>query len=159
VNTVFSTVIARLITLMIILLLPVGCATLTPEFDPPKVTVESVKALPSRDMGPRFEIKLRVVNPNQQALDIAGISYAIEIFDKELVNGVANDVPVIEGYSEETVDLEAGINMFQILRLLAELGQVNASAPSLDYRFTAKIDFNGFIPTQRVEETGSIALN
>ena len=44
----------------------------------------------------------------------------------------------------------------QLLRLLAGIGM--EPTDSLDYRFTAKIDFNGFIPTQRIEETGSFTL-
>jgi LEA14-like dessication related protein len=144
------------VLLTVLALIQSGCASLTPDFDPPKVTVESINALPSQDVGPRFEIKLRVLNPNKQSLDIAGISYAVELLGKELVSGATNEVPVIEGYSEEVVTLEAGINMFQLLRLLADLGQANTS--SLEYRFTAKLDFNGFIPTQRVEETGTLSL-
>ena len=133
-----------------------GCAALTPEFDAPKVTVESVDSFPSTGGGPRFGIKLRVANPNKQALDIAGISYTVEIMGKDLVSGVTNDVPLIEGYSEEVVSLEASINMFQFLRLIAGLGK--SSSDALEYRFSAKIDFNGFIPTQRVEETGVLNL-
>ena len=109
-----------------------GCATLNPDFDPPKVSVDSVRSLASQDVGPRFEIKLRVSNPNTQTLNIAGISYTIELLGKELVSGVTNDVPVIEGYSEEVVTLEAGINMFQVLRLLADLGQVSANKTRLN---------------------------
>lgn len=134
----------------------VGCASLTSDLDPPKVTVESFRNLPSQDIGPRFEIKLRVSNPNKQTLDIVGISYTIDVMDKELISGVTNEVPVIEPYSEEVVTLEAGVHMFQLLRLLTGLGK--SSADSLDYRFAAKIDFRGFIPTQRVEETGSLSL-
>ena len=104
-----------------------GCAGLTPEMDPPKVTVESVEGLPSSGGGPRFKIKLRVTNPNKQTLDIAGISYSIEVLDRELLSGVTNDVPVIEGYSEEIVTLEAGINLFQFLRLLACLGKITTN--------------------------------
>lgn len=133
-----------------------GCAGLTPEMDPPKVTVESVERLPTSAGGPRFKIKLRVTNPNKPTLDIAGISYSIEVLDRELLSGVTNDVPVIEGYSEEVVTLEAGINLFQFVRLLAGLGKTATDA--LDYRFSAKIDFNGFVPTQRVEETGVLNL-
>lgn len=133
-----------------------GCASLTSEMDPPTVTVESFRNLPSQDIGPRFEIKLRVANPNKQTLDIVGISYTIDVMDKELISGVTNEVPVIEPYSEEVVTLEAGIHMFSVLRLLAGLGK--SSADTLDYRFAAKIDFRGFIPTQRVEETGSLSL-
>ncbi len=134
----------------------VSCASFSPEFDPPKVTVESFRALPSNGVGPRFEIKLRVANPNKQTLDIAGISYSIDLLDKELLSGVTNDVPVIAGYSEEEVVLEASVSLSQVLPLLIGLGRNQSEA--LDYRFSAKIDFNGFMPTQRVEETGTIAL-
>lgn len=116
-----------------------------------------MKSLPSEDIGPRFEIKLRVSNPNNQTLDIAGISYTIDFLDRELVSGVTSDIPIIEAYSEEVVTLEAGVNMFQILRVLTSLGK--ATTESLEYRFAAKIDFNGFIPTQRVEEVGVLSLN
>jgi LEA14-like dessication related protein len=133
-----------------------GCASITPDLDPPKVTLESFRALPTQGSAPRFEIKLRVVNPNKQTLDIAGISYSVELLDKELISGVTNDIPIIEGYSEEVVTLEAGLQLFQLMRLLTSLGS-NAS-DSLEYRFSAKIDFNGFVPTQRIEETGEITL-
>ena len=139
------------------LLMLSNCASITPDLDPPKVTLESFRALPSQGNAPRFEIKLRVVNPNKQTLDIAGISYSVELLDKELISGVTNDIPIIEGYSEEVVTLEAGLQLFQLMRLLTSLG--SSASDSLEYRFSAKIDFNGFVPTQRIEETGEITLN
>ena len=134
-----------------------GCATLMTEMDPPRVTLENFRSLPSDGGGPRFEIKLRVQNPNEQSLDIAGISYTIELLGKEVMSGGSNDVPVIDGYSEEVVTLEAGLQLFQILRLLASLGQSPTDA--LEYRFAAKIDFKGLVPTQRVEKSGEGTLN
>jgi LEA14-like dessication related protein len=144
------------ITCLFLLVTLSGCASLQPDLDPPKVSLESFKSLPSETGAPRFEIKLRVANPNKQTLDIAGISYSIELLGKELISGVTNDVPVIEAYTEEVITLEAGLQLFQLVRLLASLGQTQADA--LDYRFLAKIDFNGFIPTQRIEEAGQITL-
>ncbi len=85
---------------LLVLLVLIGCSTVMPDLDPPKVSVESVESLPAEGGSPRFRIKLRVVNPNTQALDIAGISYGVEILDREVVTGVTNDVPLIEGYSE-----------------------------------------------------------
>lgn len=133
-----------------------ACASIVPDTDPPKVSLESFKALPSEGGAPRFEIKLRIANPNTQALDIAGISYTVEILDKELISGVTNEVPRIEGYTEEVVTVEAGIQLFQLVQLLAGLGQTTTD--SLDYRLSAKVDFNGFMPTQRIEESGSLTL-
>lgn len=139
------------------LLFVCGCATVMPDLDPPKVSVDSVESMSSPTGTPRFKIKLRVANPNQQTLDIAGISYGIEILDEEVISGVTNDVPVIEGYSEEVVTLEAGLQVFQIVRLVSKLG--GAGSDALEYKFTAKIDFNGLVPTQRIEEKGELTLN
>lgn len=133
-----------------------GCAGLATKMDPPSVSLESFTSLPSDGAGPRFEIKLRVQNPNEQRLDIAGVSYSIELMGKEVVSGVTNEVPTIDGYSEEVVTLQASLKLFQLLRLFAELGQTPAE--ELTYRFAAKIDFRGLVPTQRVEETGQITL-
>lgn len=134
-----------------------GCPTLIPEVDLPKISLESFRPLPSDSAVPRFEIKLRIVNPNRQSFDIAGISYGVEIQGKELISGVTNEVPVLAAYFEEVVTLDAGLQGFQLVRLLAGAGKV--AGDSLDYRFTAKVDFNGFVPTQWVEETGSFTLN
>ena len=146
----------RLYLVMALLALLAGCASVFPEVDPPKVSLESFKNLPGEGGAPRFEIKLRIANPNKQSLDIAGISYSVDILDKELISGVTNEVPLIKGYTEEVVTLEAGLQLFQLVRLLAGLGQ--EPTDNLAYRFSAKIDFNGFVPTQRIEESGSINL-
>ena len=142
--------------ILLLALLLAGCASLTSELDPPNVTLDSFSSLPSEGGGPRFQIKLRVQNPNKQELDIAGISYSIALLDREVITGVTNEVPVIAPYSEEVVTLEAGLNLVQLLRLLTSVGRTQGD--SIAYRFAAKIDFNGFIPTQRVEETGDITL-
>ncbi len=142
--------------LLFSLALLAGCSTLVAEYDPPNVTLESFRSLPAQGGAPRFEIRLRIANPNKEALDIAGIAYSVTVRDRELISGVSNDVPRIAGYTDEVVTLEAGLSVFQMVRLLADLGM--DASDTLDYRLSAKIDFNGFVPTQRVEETGSIAL-
>lgn len=146
----------RLIVSLLCLLALTGCATLTADLDPPTVTVENVESLPGSGSTPRFLITLRITNPNKQALDIVGVSYSLALLNKEVISGVTNEVPRIEAYSEETVKLEAGIRLFELLRLLAGLGLEKTD--ELEYKFQAKIDFEGFMPTQRVEEAGVISL-
>lgn len=143
------------LSLFLLVLLVTGCATLT-DFDPPRVSMESLRVLPSEGSVPRFEIKLRVSNPNTEALDIAGVSYSLELLGRELLHGVTKDVPMIDGYGEGVITLNASVQMLQVLRLLASFG-TQMDQP-LEYRFLAKVDFNGFAPTQRVEETGEITL-
>ena len=145
----------RLSLVISLALILMGCTTVTGDMDPPKVTVENVEASPT-DGTPRFLITLNIVNPNKQALDIAGVSYSIDIMGKELVTGVTNQVPKIEPYSEQQVELEAGVRLFELVRLLAGLGM--EPTDELEDQFEAKIDFHGWMPTQRVDETGVISL-
>ncbi|MEP4484915.1 MAG: LEA type 2 family protein [Halioglobus sp.] len=154
-NNLVRLPICKLFALLLLVTLA-GCASLVPSMDPPKVTVENIRSLPVEGSGPRFLLTVRVVNPNEQSLDIAGISYEIELMDRELVTGVANDIPVIEGYSERSIDLEAGVNLFEFLRLLASLGR--SPTDVINYKVTAKVDFRGLVPTQRVEKTGEIGV-
>jgi LEA14-like dessication related protein len=147
---------AARLTLAVALLILSACASVVPQLDPPQVTLDSFRALPAQEGAPRFEILLRIANPNQQTLDIAGISYTVELLGAELVSGVTNEVPAIEGYTEEVVRIESSLKLFQLLKLLATLGR--EPGDSLDYRLLAKIDFRGLIPTQRLEEHGEITL-
>ena len=131
-----------------------ACATLTGDLDPPQITIENVESLPDSGSTPRFLITLRIANPNKQALDIVGVSYSMELLGKELMEGVSNEIPRIEPYGEGEVKVVASLKLFQLLRLFASLGQ--EPTESIEYKVSAKIDFAGLIPTQRVEETGGI---
>ena len=130
----------RVLSALLLTLFLAGCAGLGPA-----------------DSGPRFRIVLRIANPNAQALDIAGISYGIALLERELVSGVTNQVPTIAGYTEEQVTIDAGVNLLEVLKLLGSLGR--ARSDTLEYRFTAKIDFRGLLPTQYVEDSGVLRLN
>ncbi len=133
-----------------------SCTSLRSEIDPPKVSLESFRHLESDSGAPRFEMQVRIANPNKTELDIVGIAYGVEILGRELVSGVTNEVPVIEPYGDAVVTLEAGLQLFQIVRLLTSLG--TTSAETLEYSFSAKIDFRGLVPTQRISEKGEINL-
>lgn len=146
----------KLLSLLVGFILLAGCTGITSDLDPPKVNLISIRSLPVQGETPKFEIRLRVINPNQQQLDIAGISYSVALLGQELVAGVANDIPPISGYDEGIVTLQAELQILEVLRLLTSLGA--SGSEHLDYRFTAKIDFKGFIPTQRIEDSGQITL-
>ena len=145
------------LTFLLIAALVSGCASLMSDTDPPKVTLESFRALPSEGGAPRFEMQLRILNPNNTDLNIVGISYTVALLDKELIAGVTNDVPPIEAYGEGVVTLEAGLQLFELMRLFVVLGQ--EPTDTLEYKFAAKIDFAGLMPTQRIEDTGEFTLN
>ena len=147
---------ARLAPFMVAAML-CACATLSPDYEQPTVTLNSFRAIPSEGMVPAFEIGLRIINPNSQALNLEGIVYTISLEGYELVKGVGKDFPVIEGYSEGVVTLTASANLLAGIRFVGDMMQNKGE--SLEYEFKAKLDLGGLYPSIKVKEAGQINLN
>ncbi len=133
-----------------------ACASLSPGYEEPTVTLSSFKALPSEGMVPAFEIGLRIINPNSQALNLNGIVYTISLEGYELVKGVGKDFPVIDGYSEGEVKLTAAANLLAGIRFVGDMMQ--SQRESMEYEFKAKLDLGGLYPSIRVRESGKIDM-
>jgi len=133
-----------------------ACATMSPGFETPSVTVSSFKTVPAESGMPKFEIGLRVLNPNSEALELKGVAYTISVEDRELIKGVGNDLPVIEGYGEGEFTVTAAASLFEGAMLLKDL--VNKPQDALSYSFEAKLDVGTFIPAIRVKDEGEFSL-
>ena len=133
-----------------------GCAGLTPGWETPTVTVKSVRAIPSQGVLPEFEIDLHVVNPNREKLKLAGVSYTVSLEGHELIKGVGNDLPVIEGYGEGDITLNASADLFAGVGLIREL--MSTQKNTLSYEFEAKLDPGALRPSIRVKDTGKVSL-
>lgn len=134
-----------------------GCAGFGPGREPPTVSVQSFRAVPGEGGGlPAFEIGLVVLNPNPEPLRLQGVAYSIRLDGQPLIDGVSNDMPVIEGYGQGTVTLDAAVNVLGGIRLLNSL--MRSPRQTFDYEFSAKLDPVGFSRNIRVTESGRIDL-
>lgn len=148
--------IQKFMVLLVALMLG-SCATLSPDYEEPTVTLSSFKAIPSEGAIPAFEIGLRIINPNTQSLNLEGIVYTVSLEGYELVKGVGKDFPVIEGYSEAEVKLTAAANLLAGIRFVNEM--MRTKGDTLDYEFKAKLDLSGLYPSIRIREKGEINLS
>ncbi len=133
-----------------------GCAGMRPGWETPTVTVKSVRAIPSQGMLPEFEIDLHVVNPNREALKLAGVSYTVSLEGYKLIQGVGNDLPVIDGYGEGDITLNASADLFAGVGLVREL--ITSGKETLAYSFEAKLDPGALRPSIRVKDSGEVSL-
>jgi hypothetical protein len=149
----------RKLTIFIILLsltITLGCAGLRPNYESPTVNITSFRLLPSDGLIPRFEIGMRVINPNRSALNLQGLSYSIEIEGHKIVTGVSNDLPHIDGYSEGNVTLVAAANLLSGIRLISELMKENRD--TFTYGFEAKLDPGGWSIPFHIQEKGEFSF-
>jgi LEA14-like dessication related protein len=107
-------------------------------------------------MVPAFEIGLRIINPNPQALNLEGVVYTISVEGHELVKGVGKDFPVIESYGEQLITLTASANLLAGIRLVGDM--MHSGGEALNYEFEAKLDLGGLYPSIRVRERGNFNL-
>ena len=137
-------------------LLIIGCATFRSGTEMPTVNVSSIRALPSEGIAPRFEIGLHIINPNRSPLKLRGIAYTLSLEGHKLVTGVANDLPIIDGYGEGDVTLVASTSLLSSIRFFTDL--VNTQRDAITYELNAKLDLGGFRPAMHVGEKGEIRL-
>lgn len=142
--------------IVIVTILLAGCAGMRPGWETPTVTVKAVRAIPSDGMLPEFEIDLHVVNPNREALKLVGVSYTVSLEGHELIQGVGNDLPVIDGYGEGDITLNASADLFAGVGLIREL--MSSQKDTLSYSFEAKLDPGALRPSIRVKDAGEVSL-
>ena len=133
-----------------------ACASMRPGFETPTVNVSSFRALPSESGMPKFEIGLHVINPNSEALTLRGVAYTVSVEGRELIKGVGNDLPVIDGYGEGEFTVTAAASLFEGAMLLKDL--VSGPMDTLSYEFEAKLDVGTFVPAIRVTDEGQFNL-
>ena len=136
-----------------------GCTGMGAGYDKPTVSVQSFRSMESGSGGgmPQFEIVLHVINPNLEPLELAGISYTISLDGHDVIQGVGNDLPVIDGYGEGSFTLTAGFNLLAGIRLFRSL--MEKPGNTFDYAFEAKLDPGKFQRKIRITDRGSISLS
>jgi LEA14-like dessication related protein len=132
-----------------------GCTTLRPDFETPSVAVTSFKLLPSQSLTPRFEIGMRVVNPNSTKLSLRGMSYKVFLNDYEVVEGAANELPVVPAYGEAEFNVIATVGLIEGMQFVNDMLQ-NAHG-QVAYRLQSKLDIGAMTPSIRIEKTGSFS--
>ncbi len=150
------TIVSRAAALLLAIAVLAGCASLRPGFETPGVTFTSFRMLPSSGMTPEFEIGLRITNPNAQALKLEGISYTASLDGKELIKGVANDLPAVEAYGTGDVTLTATPDVLGGIQFFTEL--MRDPRDAVRYELEAKLDVGSFAPAIRVRDEGEISL-
>jgi len=133
-----------------------GCASLAPGFEPPKLRVVSLRPVDGDDMAPRFEIGLRVINPNAESIAMRGLSYTVALEGQDIIEGVARDLPTVPGYGEADVSLLATVSLLAGIRLVGDLMQRPRDAVA--YELRAKLDLGAMRPAVRIEDAGTIRL-
>ena len=139
-----------MLTLMCLL---ASCASLPPMEDP-TVTLQSIEPVKGQGFSPKFKLNLLVTNPNDQDIELDGVSFKLAIKDQTLLSGVSNDLPVLGAYQETALSVEASVNFLEMIGLIRKFQ--SASDQNINYTLTTKIDPKGVLPAFTRTQEGQL---
>lgn len=145
--------------LLLSLLLLQGCSSLREEFQEPDIRVLGFARLPGNNLlDQRFNLYLKLSNPNDLQLDIKGIAFSFNIGETELIRGVSNNVPHIAPYGEVEFTVQGSANLIEAVRLLKKLQRHPEAAQA--YQLKAKVDLaHGWPSTFNLTRDGNLRLD
>lgn len=107
---------ARLFPVVLFVVLSLGgCAGMF-NSDPLRVNVAGVEPLEGQGMEMRFNLKLRVQNPNESAVDYNGVSVELELNGKPFASGVSAETGTVPRFGETVVSVPLSVSATAAVR-------------------------------------------
>lgn len=82
----------------------------------PEVFLVGIRPLPSENLEQRFEVDLRVLNPNDVDLVVDGVDFSLDVNGTRFSRGVASDVVTLPRFGEAILTLTATTTVFDLFR-------------------------------------------
>lgn len=146
-------VITRLLASLALLGLLSACASMAPR-DPLNIDLAGLEPLPSQGLEARFNLKLRVQNPNERAVDYQGIALGLEVNGQPLASGVSDKRGQVPRFGEAIIEIPVTISAFSALRQAWGLAGYQPGQ-SLPYVLRGKLA-SGLIGTTRFNTQGQL---
>jgi LEA14-like dessication related protein len=142
------------LVLLLAVLLVTACASLGPYPETPRVSLVSIQPGEMTLFEQRFAVQLRVLNPNATAIPVQGLSYALEINEREFAYGVSPQSIDIPAFGEALLDVEISSNLLSVVRQMQSMSGTTRS--SLDYRLTGKINVANSLRSLAFDYSGEL---
>lgn len=92
-----------------------ACATL-PGNDPLEITVAGLESLPGEGLELRMLVKLRVLNPNDQAVNYNGVYLRLDVQDRAFATGARESGGTIPRFGEALISVPVTISALRMAR-------------------------------------------
>jgi LEA14-like dessication related protein len=139
---------------LLLAVLVCGCATLQTYSEPPRVSLVSIQPRELGVLEQRYTLRLRIMNPNDTALPVAGLQYTLQINGREFAYGVSRQPVSIPAYGEAMLDVDVTSNLLGVLRQLQEAD--TGKHQSLKYRLSGSIGLENHLGKLPFDYSGEL---
>lgn len=129
-----------------------GCASMGTRLEPPDVTLVRIDPLPSTAFEQRFEIEVRILNPNDVPLRGDGLDITIELNGKRLTRALSPNSFTIPRLGDDTVRLTGTTTLLDLFRQAISLPEDGR----LDYRLVGRVSLADSVGWLKFSREGSL---
>jgi LEA14-like dessication related protein len=119
------------------LLLLAGCASLS-GLEPVRVQLAGLEPLPGEGLELRFLAKLRVQNPNGQAIAFDGVSVELTLQGNAVASGVSNASGTLPAFGEAVLDVPVSLSAMSVARTFLDI-IMGKGSPRIEYALRGKL--------------------
>jgi LEA14-like dessication related protein len=120
-------------------LLALGACAQVGEAEPPQVRLTDLRLLPGGLLEQRFQVDLRLANPNDFDLALDGLTFELALNDRPFAEGVTNESVTIPRLGEATVRVVASTTLMDMVQQALTLGERD----DLSYRIEGVVYLRG----------------
>jgi LEA14-like dessication related protein len=122
-------------SLLLVGLVCAACATVPPGIEPPKISIANIEPKDVTLFEQRFDVQLRIRNPNEEELTISGVRFEIDLNEREFAYGMSGERVVVPRFGSQVVAAEMITGLSRLLRQFQELQKAGQSGK---YRYRIK---------------------
>ena len=105
----------RMVVFAVALLSLGGCAEMFGH-EAPRVNVAGIEPLAGQGMEMRFNLKLRVQNPNDAPIDYNGVSVELDLNGRPFASGVSDQSGTVPRFGEDVIAVPLTVPAFTVVR-------------------------------------------
>jgi len=134
-----------------------GCAGIAKKLESPTIQIADIRVKEIKALEASFNVRLRVINPNDISITARGINCDVELNDVHLAKGVSGTAVEIPAYGTAIVPIEVFTSAFDVVKTIIALSNKEVSK----YRIKGKLRLEGgsfLLPGIPFETEGEINI-
>jgi LEA14-like dessication related protein len=135
----------------------VSCSTMPREYEVLRVHIADLTAKDVAIFEQRFDVKLRIQNPNDSDFIIKGLRFDMDLNDRSFASGMSGQRLTVPRFGSEIVDVEVFTTLASFLRQIRELSGGTAERVRYRLKGTAFVESPGSFRAP-FDEQGEINL-
>jgi len=132
-----SVLLNKLLSGLVLMVGLASCSALTSKPESPRVTLVGLKLISVELLEQRYQVSLRVKNPNAFELPVRGIDFRLDINSQAFADGVSSQPVDVPAYGENVIELEVSSNLLQVFRQFQLLQE--SESPGFEYRISGSM--------------------